>query len=822
MLFQDIRYALRVLRANPGFAAVAIVSLALGIGVNSSMFGLADALLLRPLPVPNSGRVVAVSDSAPGVAVGSLGYLSYPDFVALRDKNKSFEGLVAAAYTFVGMSEQPNALPQLKVAQTVSGNFFRVLDVRPMLGRAFSADEDRVPGRDAVALLAYDTWEQQFSADPRIIGRRVRLNNIEFTIIGVTGKNFTGLDPLVHPEVYLPMMMLARVGSAAVPNPFETRDNRIFTVKGRLKPGVTVEQASAEMATIANGLAAAYPATNRNHGVIVRTEVRSRMVERPLNASFAGMLLTVAGLVLIIACANVANLLLSRAQSRTREMAVRLAIGAGRRRLVRQLLTESLMLALAGGALGLLVALYGGDYFNRLRLAGDLPVSLMVKLDHRVLIFSLIMAMLSALLFGLVPAIRGAKTDLVPALKTGESSAWRRRTWGRSTLVIAQVALSLILLSCATIFVRTLNYVIKSDPGFRTDHLLMMSFDPSLVRNTPDQAREFYRSVTERVRQLPGVVNAALTLNVPFDGAHVAPRSIAPEGYQFPKGKESDSVFSDIVSEQYFDTMGTPVVRGRAIDATDTATSRHVAVINQFMADQYWPHQDPIGKRFRADGPGGDWIQVVGVTKTGTYLAFGEPRLSFFYVPMSQQPPGRMTLLVETRGDAAALTGPVRGLVRSIDAHQPVFSVLTMRDYFRTQGLQALRLIANVVGGMGVLGLSMALVGLYALVSYSVSRRTREIGIRMAIGAERRDILRIVLGQGMALAIVGVGIGLVGTWGAVHALRALFSRVQDTSSFDPWTYVVVPAALLAVTLAASFVPAQRASTIDPNRALHYE
>jgi len=822
MLFRDIRYAFRVLRANPGFTAIAIISLALGIGVNSSMFGLADALLLRPLPVPDSSRIATVSDSAPDLPIGAEGFLSYSDYVDLRDKNKSFEGLIAATYTFVGMAEQPNALPQLKMGQTVSGNFFRALGVDPMLGRSFSADEDRVPGRDAVVILAYDTWKQQFSADPKIIGRRIRLNNIEFTIIGVTGKDFTGLDPLVHPEMYLPAMMLARVSPATAGNPFETRDARMFTVKGRLKPGITVEQANAEMATIANGLAAAYPKTNRNHGVIVRTEVQSRVVQRPLNASFAGMLLTVAGLVLVIACANVANLLLSRAQSRTREMAVRLAIGASRRRLIRQLLTESLLLALAGGALGLLVALYGSDYFNRLRLAGDLPVSLVVKLDHRVLVFSLIVAMLSALLFGLAPAIRSARTDLVPALKTGEPSGWRRRTWGRSTLVIAQVALALILLSATSVFVRTLNHVITSDPGFRTDHLLMMSFDPSLVRDSPDQARDFYRSVTDRVRQIPGVVNAALSRNVPFDGANVVSMAVVPEGYQFPKGKESDSLLGDIVSDRYFETMGTPVVRGRAIGTRDTATSPHVAVINQFMADQYWPHQDPIGKRFQVLGADGGWVQVVGITRMGTYLAFGEPQLSFFYLPMSQQPSSRMTLLVETSGDAAALTSRVRGLVRSIDPHQPVYSVRTMREYFRTQGLLALHLIVNVVGGMGILGLAMALVGLYALVSYSVSRRTREIGIRMAIGAERRDILRIVLGQGMTLAIIGVGLGWVGTWGAIRGILVLFSRIQNGTAFDPWTFIAVPAALLAVTLAASFIPAHRASTIDPNQALHYE
>jgi predicted permease len=337
-----------------------------------------------------------------------------------------------------------------------------------------------------------------------------------------------------------------------------------------------------------------------------------------------------------------------------------------------------------------------------------------------------------------------------------------------------------------------------------------------------DQTRAFYRTLTERSRQLAGVTNAALSLHVPFDGASIAANNIAPEGYQFPKGKESDSVFCNFVGERYFETVGTPVVRGRAIQATDTANSPRVAVINEFMAENYWPHQDAIGKRFRILGPDGSWVQVVGITKTGTYLAFGEPRLSFFYLPMAQQPPTRMTLLVETSGDAASLTEPLRNLVRSIDAHQPVYHVHTMREYYQTQGLQALRLLVNLVSGMGLLGLSMALVGLYSLVSYAVSRRTREIGIRMAIGARSLDILHIVLRHGMTLAIIGVGVGLAGSWGVVRLIRAAFTRLQEGSVFDPWTFLVVPAALLAVTLLASYIPARRASVIDPNQALRYE
>jgi predicted permease len=821
MLLGDVQYALRILRKTPGFTSVAVLSLALGIGVNSAMFSLADALLLRPLPIPSPSRVVTICDSAPDLPIGTIGNISYSDYVDLRDKNKSFEGLTASAYTQVGMAEQRDALPQLRLALTVSGNFFQVLGLNAARGRTFSQDEDRVPGRNAVTVLAYDTWEQHFSADPNIIGRTIRLNDIEFTVIGVTPKKFSGIYPVVHPDLYIPMMMLPRVATGDF-NPLERRDDRGFTVKGRLKPGVSLAQANAELATIASGLAATYPDTNRNHGVLIRTEVQARVAQSPPNAAMTGMLMAIAGLVLIIACANVANLLLSRARSRTREMAVRLAIGASRGRLLRQLLTESLILSLAGAALGLFIAQFGADYFNKFRFSSDLPVSLIVQLDQRVLIFSLLAAVLSALVFGLAPAIRSAKTDLVPALKTGETAAWHRRTLGRNALVIAQVALSLMLLSAATMFVRTLRNVVLGNPGFRTDHLMMMSFDPSLVHYSPEKSRDFFRTLTERARQLPGVKNAALSRMIPFDGSTLTADNIAPEGYQFPKGKENDSVFSSAVDEQYFETMGTPIVRGRGIQATDSATAPPVAVVNEFMAERYWPNQDPIGKRFRIIGRDAKWVQVVGVAKNSTYLSIGEPRIPFFYAPFAQQSPTRMTLLVQTPADAAALSEPLRNLVRSLDPHQPIYNVRSMRDYYQTQGLQALRLVVNLVGGMGILGLSMALVGLYGLVAYSVSRRTREIGIRMAIGAARTDILRIVVRQGMTLAIIGVGVGLAGSFGIVRVIRALFSRLQQGSIFDPWTFIVLPAALLAVTMLASYIPARRAAAIDPNQALRYE
>jgi predicted permease len=822
MLLGDVRYAIRVLLRTPGFATIAVLSLALGIGANTAMFSLADAMLLRPLPVSAPGNVVTISEAAPDIPIGTLGRVSYPDYVDLRNKSKAVEGLTAFVYAPVGLAEKPDALPQLRLALSVSGNFFQAMGVQPALGRGFSAEEDRVPGRDAVAVLAHDTWQQNFGGDPKIVGRGIRLNNIDFTVIGVAPKKFTGMEPMVHPDLYIPVMMQSRVGTAEASNVLEDRASRIFTVKGRLIKGSSLAQVNAEMATIASSLAAAYPKTNRNRTLSVHTEIQTRVAQSPPNAAFAAMLLGIAGLVLIIACANVANLLLGRARSRSREMAVRLAIGASRWRLVRQLLTESMLLALAGAALGLLLAQYGAEYFSSFRFASDLPVSLNVQLDQRVLIFSLIAAVVSAVFFGLVPALQSSKTDLVPALKSGSAQGWRGRTIGRNVLVISQVALSLMLLCAATLFVRTLQRIILGNPGFRTDHLLMMSFDPSLVRDTPEKTREFYRTLVESARQVPNVKNAALSRTMPFDGSNVAVSSIAPEGFQLPPGKESDPILSNVVDEQYFDTIGMPLVRGRPFLAADTATSPRVAVINETAAERYWPNQNPLGKRFRLDGGDGPWVQVVGVAKASVYLITGEPRFTFLYLPLSQHPTSRMTLTVETPGDAASLAAPLRNLVRSLDAHQPIFNVRTMREYYRTQGLQALRLIVNVVGTMGILGLGMALVGLYGLVSYSVSRRTREIGIRMAIGANRRDILGTVMKQGFTLAAIGVGIGLAGSFGVVRGIRALFSRLQETSMFDPWTFLVVPLALLAVTLAASYIPARRAASIDPNNALHYE
>jgi macrolide transport system ATP-binding/permease protein len=820
MLLRNLRYAVRILLKNPGFAAVGVLSLGLGIGVNTAMFSFADALVLRPLPVPRAGEVVTLSGTAPDIPGTSYGSLSYPDYVDFRDKSRSFDGLVAFAINQVGLTEKPDALPQVRLAMAVSGNFFHAMRVEPALGRSFSAEEDRVPGRDAVLVLGHNFWQKHLGSDRAAVGRKLRLNGVDFAIIGVAPEQFTGMDTFVRPDLFIPMAMLPSVGTGAQAKVLEERGTRRFEVKGRLKAGVTLQQANAELARTARSLEEAYPDTNRKQGVKVLTELQMRAAFSPPNSALAAMLLGVAGLVLIIACANVANLLLSRARARSREIAVRLAIGAGRGQLLAQLLTESFVMALAGGLLGVLFASLSIDYLSTLQIPTDLPVSLSVQLDSRVLIFSLIVSMVSVILFGLGPAARSSRTNVAAFLKTGDATGRRPRMQARNLLVIGQVALSLMLLTAATMFFQTFREVLLNSPGFRTDHLLMMSFDPALARYTPEKGHEFYRRLLEQARQVPGVKNAALTQIVPF-GTSVATKQIVPEGAQLPPGKTSDSVFSSAAGDQYFETMGTPIVSGRGFQVTDTKDSPAVAVVNQVLAQRYWPRQNAVGKRFRLGGEGGPSVQIIGVAKTGKYLWVGEGPLPYLYLPFLQNPEPVMTLLVQTVADAATIAAPLREVVRSIDPHQPVFDVRTMQEYYLQRAVRIMQMIVVIVGTMGLLGLSLSLVGLYGLVAYSVSRRTREIGIRMAVGAGWNDILRMVLRQGLMLAAIGVGIGAAGSYGLLRVIGALFSRTSE-NWVDAWEFVVVPLAVLLVTAAACYIPARRAAGLDANQALHYD
>jgi len=815
MAFQEIRHTFRILAKNPGFAAIAAVSLALGIGANSAIFSLADAILLRPLPVREPGAVVTVITNTPEDRFGGV---SYPDYRDFRDKARSFDGLVAYEFSTWGLAASAKEVPQMRMGLMVSDNFFHVLGVEPALGRSFRPDETKVPGRDAVAVLAHDFWKNQFAGDRSVIGRTIRLNGIDFTVVGVAPDGFTGMDPYIRPALFVPLMMQQRL-NAAKENPLEKRDAHSLTVKARLKAGMSLATTQAELATIWKGLQQQYPDTNHGRNITVRTELQSRYQQDPYDAILVGFLMALAGLVLLIACANVANLLLARARSRSREIAIRIAVGAGRLRLVRQLLLESLVLALMGGALGLVFAYAGIRFLQRIQVPTDLPVVIGVQLDHRVLLFSFLAALVSALFFGLAPAWQSVKTDLVSSLKTADQGfTGRRRTIGRNILVVGQVALSMALLVAAGMLLDAVRKTLVLDPGFRTDHLLMMEFDTALVRYTPDQTREFYRNLEERARALPGVRSVTMTSYFPFSPMGSG-KTVVPEGYQFPKGQTAVSMGAGIVDEHFFDTMRTGIIRGRAFTADDRAGSRRVAIVNQEFAKTYWPKQDPIGKRFRMNDSNGPWVQVVGLTKTNKYYFVAEPPMTYLYLPFAQEQTNRMSLVVETYGDPAAIATPLREVVRTIDANQPVYNVRTVSSFYEQRAIAVAVFIMQLVATMGLLGLTLALVGLYGLIAYSVSRRTQEIGIRMAIGANKWNVLKMVLRQGLLLVMSGIVVG--GVLSFVVA-RLLIIGLTGLGAPNPATYYVVPAALLLITMAACYIPARRASLIDPILALRYE
>ncbi len=532
-MLQDLRFAFRTLRKSPGFALIAILSLALGIGANSAISSLANAFVLRPLPVPNASRLIAVQSQQRGESVGGLfeySGLSYPDYADLRDKNKSFEGLAASQYSPFGFSRENGVLPRMEYGQLVSGNFFDVLGVRPILGRSFRPDEDQVRGRDNVVVLGYEIWKTEFGSSPDAIGKTIFLNGIGFTVVGVAPESFTGSQLLISSALYVPLAAIPRLAIGQQQDLLENRGERGLTVQGRLKPGVSLEQAQAEVRVIAQQLATAYPKTNRNCSLVADTDVQSRLKQNPFGATMVFFLLGLAGIVLLIACANVMNLMLSRASSRSREIVVRLAIGAGRSRLIRQLLTESLVVALLSGGLGVVSAWFGTGLFSQFRIPTDTPIVLDATTYARVLVFTVCASIVSALLFGLAPALQSTRQDLVPALKSGRAEGGKhRRFLGKNALVIAQVAGALVLLVFATQVYRGASILLSSPAGFRTDHMLTASFNPTLARDTPEQTRDFYQRLLEKARTLTGARSAALSQAVPLVPGGSNTR-VVPEG----------------------------------------------------------------------------------------------------------------------------------------------------------------------------------------------------------------------------------------------------------------------------------------------------
>ncbi len=815
-MIQDIRFAFRMLAKNPGFTIVAVLSLALGAGANSAMFSLADALILRPLPVKRPSQVVTIV-SQTGPFTGSP--LSYADYRDLRDHSKTLRDMVAATLYAFAYASTPEAQAKVKYGMVTTGNLFDAMGVRPELGRTFRPDEDQVPGRDAVVVLGYDFWKNEFAGDKGVLGRTIRLNGIDFTVIGVAPEEFTGLDQYMKCPMFVPIMMLGRLNAKGDLNILEHREDRQFQVKGRLAPGTDTQQADVEIAALGKNLAAAYPAIDKDQRFNVRTELQVRMDRSPPDAAIAAMLMVLAIAVLFVACLNVANLLLSRARARSREVAVRLAMGASRFRLIRQLLTESLLIALCGGVCGLLFGNFAMSAFRTFRIPSDLPFAFHVVLDYRVLGVTLAASMVAVLLFGLAPALQISRPDLVPALKSADAdSSGKRRVWGRNALVVAQVAISLVLLVITAVLYHGFNRLLNSGVGWRTDHMMTMSFDPTLVRYTPVQTQDFYRRLIERAAQTPGVKSAALTTSIPMQPSNRQQTTFVPEGYQIPGGLKTLQCFSDSIDENYISTIGMTMIAGRTFRAGDNADAPRVVMVNDTLAKKYWPNQDALGKRMRLNSPDGPWAEVVGVVKTVKYLWIAEPPLEYIYLPYRQTQPSSLSLIAQSEGGSSSIAQPLREAVRGLDPNLPIYDVRTIEEFFEMRAISLSEMILNTIGAMGLSALLLAMFGLYGLVAYSVSRRTREFGIRMAIGASSGNVSRMVLGQGMTLGFLGVGIGAVLAFVADRGVKAVFY----SSGTDWLVFLAAPALLFALTALAAYGPARRASRIDPMKALRYE
>ena len=817
----NFRFAVRSLAKSPSFALIAIVSLALGIGANTAMFSYVDAVLLRPLPVPDTASIVEVDSTSPDTR---LGRLSYPDYVDLRDHTKTLQALACYDFFLAGIGTQVNEVPKYSLNASVSGNFFNGLRIQPALGRGFRADEDTVAGRDLVAVISYHMWDRDFARDRSVLGRRIRVNGTGFTIVGVAPENFTGPQAFVNPDIYIPMHAYQQAVPGASADYLTSRKNRSAVLLGRLAPRASVSEAQSELRTIARGLAAQYPETNRDRTVTVLDYVRARFENSPTDAALALTLLGITGLVLLIACANVANLLLGRGTARAKEIAIRMAIGASRAALVRQLLAESLLLAVAGGLAGIGVGDLGVTFLQAIPIPSDFPLSLGIQMDMRLLVFSLVVSLATGVAFGLVPALRATRGDLASSIKAGDTgpariSILRGLVSGRNVLVTAQLALSVILLVISADCIRGFQAAWRIDPGFRVDHTLFFSLDTNIQRYDEAKTRDFYRKLTDRLRESGGVNAVSMSSSIPFSTGQ-ATRKYFAEGAQPRTSGDAPSAFSYKVDDHFFALMETKVVRGRAFDSRDTAKSPRVAVINELLAHKLFGKNDPIGRRFRLDSADGTQLQIVGVAKQGIYTYWAEPAQEAVWTPFSQDYGSQMYVEMRTAADPAAFATVVREQVHALDPGMPIFRISTMATFFHDRAMLGPRLIAQIVTATGVMGLFMAVIGLYGVVAYAVSRRTREIGIRLAVGATPASVVRLVLNQGAVFTAVGLAIGLALV--IPIARKAVPNFVVGTNPLGAIVLLGVPALLAAATMAACWIPAQRAAKVDPTLTLRQE
>ena len=806
-----------MLAKSPAFTIIAVLSLALGIGANTAIFSIVNVILLKPVPVNEPARLASVfmldqrnQGNLP------LSHLNYQD---LRDQNRVFSGMAAFAFAQLNWSTASDS--EQVPAQVVSGNYFELLGVRPSPGRGFLPEEDRKP--TPVAVISHGFWERSLGSDPAIVGKTLTFNRTPFTIVGITPKGFTGTLLGGGPSVWVPMSM----HDVAQPNFtwYEQRRGLFLFAFGRLAPGVSVEQASANLRTIFAQLEQAYPNDNKGRSAGAVSLLEARLNPQGQQGApvvqMSMILMSIVGIVLLIACANVANLMLARASRRRREIAIRLALGASRKRLVRQLLTESVILSVMGSALGLVLAYWLLGLLVGTNLPLPIPVNDNLSLDGRVLGFTAALALTTGPLFGLAPALQGSRPDVVPVLKneTVPAGGGRRGLAGifslRQSLVVAQIALSIVSLVAAGLFVRSLSDSRQIDTGFATGGVLVMNFNLGREGYTPERGQQFYQQVVERMTTLPGVVRAAVAQNAPLGGGLL--RSVMPEGADTTT-RDRILVQVNSVSPGYLDTLNVPLQRGRDFTNDDADGAPKVVIVNETMAARFWPGDDALGKRFRFFGDD-DFTTVVGIARDAKYNAVTEDATPYIYQPIRQSYSPAAVLHVRSTVDAASLAAGVRREVQQLDPTLSVFNIRTLEDQV-AQSLAPLRVNVILLTTFGALALLLASVGLYGVANYSVTQRTREIGVRMALGAGAGSVLGLVLGRGLVLVAAGLALGRGVAYAMTWAIPA--ALLPNISPRDPWTFAATAALLASVALIASYIPAWRATRIDPLVALRTE
>jgi predicted permease len=824
ILLQDLRYGLRMLVKTPGFTVVALITLALGIGANTAVFSLVNTILLRPAPFENADRLVRVFRQAPDG--NETRVFSYLDYIEYRDRSDVFDEMTA--YSLMPMSVGKGDGNEMRIGQIVTGNYFDTLGVKAIQGRVLNAGDDETPGMHPVTVISYSYWQRTFGGEADTVGKTITISGHPFTIVGVAPKGFAGVIPIPSPELWTPMAMIGQVRPEEQ-NRLAERGAGMFLVSGRLKSGLPLAQARAQLAVTASQLKSVDPERYEEEdvvllpmtGIIAMTPAMHRKA-----LAVSALVMSMVGLVLVVACANVTNLALARSETRRKEIGIRSALGAGGLRLVRQLVTENLMLALLGGTVGLALSFWTLDFLVAClpELPWGITMNMDVSVDWRILMFTLVASVSTGLLFGLAPALGAAKPELVRALKAdmGSGGFGFKRSRLRSFLVVGQIAVSLVLLISAGLFVRSLRHAHSIDPGFEHENVLAISLDFGARDYDEASTRTFSEQLLEGTRALSGVASASMETCPPLVGYTVALSSeqFWIEGRPFKDpDDEGVSVFHSEISTDNFKTLGIPLLRGRDFTEQDTAGSPRVVIVNKAFADRYWPGEDPVGKRISSEGAGGPYEHVVGVVKTVKHMFIGEDPRPYIYRAQSQNyRPSFNMLLVRTSGNPTAVLSPVCDVIRQLDPNMSPMGTLVLSEMISFALLPA-RFAAGLFGLIGMLALLLASVGLYGVMSYTIGRRTREIGIRMALGAQDSDVVRLVLKQGLTLTVIGLSVGLAISFAATRVLSTL---LYEIGADDPATFGSVSLILAIVALLACYIPARRATRVDPMVALRCE